>query len=1448
MLERPVAGNEQPARDARDEPLRFLAEAGIALARTLDYRETLAAVARLAVPALGDCCAVYLLDDQGFLQRVAIAHADPQKQALAVRMTERFGGRPDAPHGPAYVLRTLRTAFYPTITEAMHRAVLQDPEHLDIVLRLGFRSSIVVPLIARDRTLGVISFILTEPGREYGPSDIALAEELAQRVAIAVDNALLHRELARAVEQQAASLALFDTLFASAPVGLALLDRDLRYVRVNDAIAAMNGLPPEAHLGKTVRDLFPHLAPEIEPRIRHVLETGELLANTELTGTLSAGEKDPRTWLVSYFPVPGPDGQVSVVGVAAAEITETKRAEQERERLLAQLEAERARLETVLQQMPAGVILADAPSGQLILANAEAERIWRLPFQSGGSVQEWETIGYRALHPDGTRYRPEEWPLARALKDGTTVSGEEIDIIRGDGSRGSIRVDAAPVRDRDGRIVAGVVSFVDITERRRAEERERYLAEVRDVLTSSLDAATTLQRIAELTVPRLADWCAILLVDDDGHVERQVIAHQDPEKVRWALEIERRHPFAPDAPHGIARVIQTGQPEFYPEITDTLLEAVSRNPEHLRALQEAGFCSMIVAPLQARGRIVGAIMLAMAESGRRYLPDDLTLAREVARRIGLAVDHARLYAAEQQARRAAEQTATRIAQLQALTAALGAALTPREIAAVTISQEFAVLGIRRGIIVQVTDDDDVLEVLAAVGCPEEWGEYGRRFPREVLAPLADVTRTGTPIFLESREAIADRYPACIADPHCAEDAALAVLPLTVDGRVLGAMALAFTTPQPFDEEDRAFLLALARQSAHALDRARLYQAEQDARAAEEAAHRRQIFLAQASSVLNSSLDYQQTMRTIAEMAVPDFADWCIVRIFDKRDGLRHVAIAHTDPERRDQLHEAYTRRPPHHVHPHPIAEALGSDKAVLRPALEEADWVTIASNEEHLSIIRLVAPRSIIVAPLIARGHRLGLISFICSDSRRHYGPDDLALAEDLAQRAAIAVDNALLFRATQEAEEKSRRQAARMTALAAASRAFAEASLDLNAVLETVAERVAELVSDGCLIRLIPGDKESEPSLRPGAIYHPDPEARALARDLFTSNDRSALEDLHRDALQSGQPVILEVADPESLRHTIHPEYLAYLDRFPLRRLLAVPLSVRGNTLGTLVVWRDLTDQPFTSDDSTLIQDLADRAALAIENAQLYREAQSAVRVREAFLSTASHELKTPLTTVKGYGQLLLRFLKQPTLDREHLIKLATHLRDQTDRFETLVNDLLDVSRIQQGRLALRPQPTELTELARSVLARFEQSPDRTPAHRLVLDAPEPIHGVWDPVRLDQVLTNLISNALKYSPDGGEVRLSVRRHGDEAELAVSDEGIGISASEQAQLFQPFSRTVRARLEMGGTGLGLFISRQIVEQHGGTITLESTEGVGSTFTVRLPLTPPDLQSHRENDA
>jgi signal transduction histidine kinase len=228
-------------------------------------------------------------------------------------------------------------------------------------------------------------------------------------------------------------------------------------------------------------------------------------------------------------------------------------------------------------------------------------------------------------------------------------------------------------------------------------------------------------------------------------------------------------------------------------------------------------------------------------------------------------------------------------------------------------------------------------------------------------------------------------------------------------------------------------------------------------------------------------------------------------------------------------------------------------------------------------------------------------------------------------------------------------------------------------------------------------------------------------------------------------------------------------------------------------------------------------------------------VRQREEFVSIASHELRTPLTTLKGYVQLLAREMKSAAASPETLGEYIEALEEQVGRFEALVNDLLDASRAQRGRLELDCQAMDLASLARHVLARFEHDTLRTEKHTLDVDAPAPVVGIWDPARIDQVLTNLISNAIKYSPDGGTIGIRVREEDGAAVVSISDQGVGIAPEEQASLFQPFVRG-RAGHGVGGTGLGLYISAQIVERHGGTISVESEPGAGSTFTVRLPRT------------
>ena len=322
------------------------------------------------------------------------------------------------------------------------------------------------------------------------------------------------------------------------------------------------------------------------------------------------------------------------------DVTRGRLADEERRALAQQIAAERALLEAVVRQMPSGIIVAEAPSGRLILGNEETERIWRHPFTPSADVEGYRA--YRGFHADGRPYEPAEWPLARALA-GETVQGVTIQIERGDGTRGVIEVSAVPIRDAAGRVVAGATSFADVTERQRDQASVRFLAEAGQILASSLDYETTLVSVARLAVPWLADWCAVDMADADGTVRRLAVAHVDPAKVALAHELQARFPPDPNAKTGVPNVLRTGEPELYPEIGDEVLVAGARSPEELQIARDLGLVSAMILPLTARGQTLGTISFVTAESGRLYGDFDLAVARELAGRAALAVDNARLY-------------------------------------------------------------------------------------------------------------------------------------------------------------------------------------------------------------------------------------------------------------------------------------------------------------------------------------------------------------------------------------------------------------------------------------------------------------------------------------------------------------------------------------------------------------------------------------------------------------------------------------------------------------------------------------------------------------------------------------------------------------------------------------------------------------------------------------
>lgn len=283
----------------------------------------------------------------------------------------------------------------------------------------------------------------------------------------------------------------------------------------------------------------------------------------------------------------------------------------------------------------------------------------------------------------------------------------------------------------------------------------------------------------------------------------------------------------------------------------------------------------------------------------------------------------------------------------------------------------------------------------------------------------------------------------------------------------------------------------------------------------------------------------------------------------------------------------------------------------------------------------------------------------------------------------------------------------------------------------------------------------------------------------------------------------------------------------------VALPLVVRGETRGTLRLAVRESDRRLDATDAMLGDELAVRASLALENARLYRQARDAIAARDEFLMIAAHELKTPLTPLSLQVQAILRATR--AAPERVTPRLGTDLEQtlrHVERLTKLVDQLLDVTRLGEYGLTLAPEAMDLaavvSEIVGGVRAQAEDS-----GCRLELCVASPAPGRWDRVRLEQVLTNLLSNALKFGA-GKPVEVTVGQHAMGARLQIRDHGPGVALGDRERIFERFQRAVSVR-RYGGFGLGLWVARQIVEAHGGAIAMTSEPGDGTTFTVDLPM-------------
>jgi signal transduction histidine kinase/PAS domain-containing protein len=390
--------------------------------------------------------------------------------------------------------------------------------------------------------------------------------------------------------------------------------------------------------------------------------------------------------------------------------------------------------------------------------------------------------------------------------------------------------------------------WTDITARKRAEETELYLARASEVLASSLDYETTLERLAQILVPQLADWSSVHIVDDDGTVRQLAVAHVDPEKTAWAREINRRYPPRMDAPTGMPNVLRTGQPEVYSDITDDMLVAGAVDEDHLRLSRQIGLKSALIVPLLASDRPIGALTLVSAESGRRYTDRDLPLATELARRAAVAVEHARLHGDAVAARAAAERAARSGDRLYSLVARLTGAATPQAVADAALAEARDAFGAERGTVSLIEEDGDTTRSLASFGYPtavlEAWRSYSLKGS---VSATRDSVRTGRGVFIASLDDARSRFPAAARFLEQVGTETAAVLPILTDGRVRGVITLAWTMVREISEDERDFMERFAAQCGQALARALAFEAERAARERTERLQRLTSALADAES-------------------------------------------------------------------------------------------------------------------------------------------------------------------------------------------------------------------------------------------------------------------------------------------------------------------------------------------------------------------------------------------------------------------------------------------------------------------------------------------------------------------------------------------------------------------------------------------------------------------------
>ncbi len=930
-------------------------------------------------------------------------------------------------------------------------------------------------------------------------------------------------------------------------------------------------------------------------------------------------------------------------------------------------------------------------------------------------------------------------------------------------------------------------------ETKEALERQTATSEVLRVISGSV---TNTQPVFDI----IAERAVRLTGADYGRVfrlDRELIydASTFGVNAKGVLVARQAFPTRLDGGSLVARSIRDGLVAN----THDLLAEPEVAPAFKEAAQAAGYRSVLIVPMFRDRQAIGAIAVMRAAVGR-FAEKEIDLLQTFASQAVIAIENARLF------------NETRDA----------------------LEQQTATAEILRVISGSVTETQPVFDAIVqscqrlfggkavALALPNATMIESVAFASDGLAQDADQVLKPWPLdaqsgagacILESRViAVADTAEGA---KHFARmrDLALAMgyhsalfVPLLREGNAIGCLAILRATTGEFDTKEISLAQTFADQAVIAIENARLFNETKEAL-------ERQRASADVLNVISQSVaDTQPVFERILSSCEQLFAANALCLLLVGEEGQLLLGAQRNFPV--DELGSMFPRS---------IRDSTTELAIAKGEVLHYPDAASAADLPEGTRrIVDRMGTRAMVIAPLMWQ--RRGIGSIIVSRNRpAPFTDKEIGLLRTFADQAVIAIQNARLFNETKEALEQQ-------TATAEVLKAISRTTFELDPVLDALIENATRLCkSDRGFVFIREGDE-----YRPTASYGATPEQLEFMSHRHLTSTSGTLVGR---AVQQRQVVQIEDA-----RHD--PEY-AWEPAFELlgfRTMLGVPMLREGEPIGVVAIWRDQV-RPFSERDTQLVTSFADQAVIAIENVRLFREIQDKSRQLEIanqhkseFLANMSHELRTPLNAIIGFSEVLIErmfgelnekqddYLKDIFTSGKHLL--------------SLINDILDLSKIEAGRMELDVENFDVPSALSNAMTLVRERAQR---HGITLGLEvEPSIGEMraDERKFKQILLNLLTNAVKFTPDGGRVDVRAKLVSGVLAVAVTDTGIGIAKDDQAAVFEEFKQVGRHYTnKQEGTGLGLALTKRFVELHGGTLTLDSEPGKGSTFTFTLPSQP-----------